>query len=80
MSGFLDDIPNIDLPASPAPRARRDKPATAKIEPVARPVIYMKVRCPCCKSTNCPVTNSANLPIRYHKCRECGFNFKSVEK
>lgn len=40
-----------------------------------RPVIA----CPRCSGRRCPVQNSQNLPVRYHKCRSCGYRFKSVE-
>lgn len=48
-------------------------------------VEYVPVRCPGekCRSLNCPAYN-VQLPdgrhrIRYHKCRDCGETFKSVE-
>jgi hypothetical protein len=46
-----------------------------------RAVIYQPVRCPnpVCRSTSVPVQRSV-LPIRYHRCRDCGETFKSVEK
>ena len=42
-------------------------------------VPYYPVRCPQCKSKNQYCYNS-KLPIRYHKCRDCGTNFKSTER
>lgn len=41
-------------------------------------VIYRPVRCPACKSKDVPVVRT-HRRIRYHKCRSCGQNFKSVE-
>jgi predicted Zn-ribbon and HTH transcriptional regulator len=41
-------------------------------------VIYHVLRCPKCKSKNIR-THTTELPIRYHKCRDCGYNFKSRE-
>ena len=41
-------------------------------------VDYIPIRCPKCWSKNAPVYCSTP-PIRYHKCFECGCNFKSVE-
>jgi len=41
-------------------------------------VIYSKPRCPRC-GEKAPVYNSSARPIRYHKCRHCGFTFKSIE-
>ncbi len=47
----------------------------------AKNVIIYILRCPneICRSrrTQC---YSSNLPIRYHKCLDCGLNFKSVEE
>lgn len=62
----------------PGRRKRKKKPA----EPGSAPVIYIKVRCPNpeCKSLKVPVYDSSHLPIRYHKCSDCGLNFKSIEK
>jgi len=41
-------------------------------------VLYTPIRCPRCKSKNirCYVTRP---PVRYHTCKNCGVNFKSVE-
>lgn len=54
-------------------------PKEAEEEPAARAVRYEPVQCPVCHSTDCPVQRSV-LPVRYHHCRDCGANFKSVEK
>lgn len=42
-------------------------------------VIYHVIVCPVCKCRNCPVVKTEK-PIRYHKCNDCGHNFKSVEQ
>ena len=42
-------------------------------------VPYYPVRCPQCGSKNQLCYNS-KLPVRYHKCRDCGSNFKSTER
>lgn len=42
-------------------------------------VIYHVLRCPKCKSPKIRVYRTM-LPVRYHKCHECGHRFKSVEK
>ena len=74
-NGFLDDMP--DLGMGGAGPKRKKKPAA----PVgSAPVMYIKVRCPKCRSTKVPVYDSSHLPIRYHKCSECGLNFKSIEQ
>lgn len=41
-------------------------------------VIYYPLRCPKCKSKNIK-THTSEPPIRYHKCRDCGYNFRSRE-
>lgn len=47
--------------------------------PADRGVVYHVMRCPNCASEDTVVT-STQRPLRYHKCRECGQAFKSVEK
>lgn len=42
-------------------------------------VIYHPIRCPKCKSKKIK-THTSRPPTRYHKCQDCGFNFKSTEK
>lgn len=46
-------------------------------------VIYQRIRCPDCKSFNCPINNTqpqtGNIIIRYHDCKDCGKHFKSIE-
>jgi DNA-directed RNA polymerase subunit RPC12/RpoP len=73
MDDFLDDLPDLDLP-DPPPRRPSRRRADSDC------VLWTRVRCPQCGSTDCPVTNSNHVPIRYHKCLACGRNFKSVEE
>ena len=42
-------------------------------------VPYFVLKCPKCDSSRCRCYSS-NPPIRYHKCNDCGYNFKSVEQ
>jgi len=42
-------------------------------------VVYTPIHCPVCGSTDVPIQRTA-IPVRYHRCRACGHNFKSVEK
>ena len=42
-------------------------------------VAYQPVQCPNCRSTDVPVQRTV-MPVRYHRCRQCGQTFKSVEK
>jgi ribosomal protein S27E len=69
-NGFLNDLPDLDLPA------RRKK----KKKPEDQLVRYVRLRCPKCNSPNVPVYDSSHLPIRYHKCSNCGHTFKSIEE
>ena len=43
---------------------------------------YVIVQCPVktCRSVNCPSYHKEpDSPIRYHKCLDCGHNFKTIE-
>jgi len=71
-NGFLDDLPDLHLPG----KRRKKKPD----KPKDKVVRYVRIRCPACNSTNCPVYSSRDLPIRRHKCGNCGYTFKSVEE
>ena len=73
MAGFLDDLPDLGLPETPSRRRRPKKGNSFEV------VYYIKVRCPKCGSEDCPVYSS-EPPIRYHKCRACDHNFKSIEQ
>ncbi len=42
-------------------------------------VIFYPIKCPKCRSKDVGRYKSA-LPIRYHKCKKCGHNFKSIEE
>ena len=77
MSGFLEDLPDLGLPET----ITRRKKKPVKDEDGIDVVYYVKVRCPFpgCGSEDCPVYSS-EPPIRYHKCRKCGHNFKYVEQ
>jgi len=71
-NGFLNDLPDLDMPA------RRKKKKSS--EPKDEVVRYVRPRCPKCNSPNVPVYDSSHLPIRYHKCSDCGHTFKSIEE
>lgn len=70
--GFLNDLPDLDMPV----RRKKKKPP----EPPNQTVRYVRPRCPKCGSLNCPVYSSRDLPIRHHKCSDCGHTFKSIEE
>jgi len=42
-------------------------------------VPFIPLRCPKCSSKDVKCY-STHLPVRYHTCRACGNNFKSVEQ
>jgi len=86
-NGFLNDLPELDLPArrkkkkSPGPGAPgpgAPGPGAPKSEDEV--VRYVRLQCKKCKGFNVPVYDSGHLPIRYHKCTDCGHTFKSVEE
>ena len=70
-NGLLENLPELELPS------HRDKGQD-------QIVYYVTVRCPGCGSDKAPVRNTkppaGGNRIRYHKCSECGLNFKSVER
>ena len=71
-NGFLDNLPVDDDFGLTKAKPKISNPDT---------VIYFKVKCPNpnCRSTNCPVYET-KLPIRRHKCKDCGCLFKSIEQ
>jgi len=71
-NGFLNGLPDLNMPA----RRKKKKPP----KPDDQVVRYIKPRCPKCNSPNVPVYDSSHLPIRYHKCSDCGHTFKSIEE
>lgn len=62
-----------------APERREQEAEDRYVEGRGGAVIYRPVRCPTCKSADVPVQHS-EPPVRYHRCRNCGETFKSVEK
>lgn len=74
MNGFLSDLPDLGIKITKKHRTESVNP-----EPADVVVKYVRPKCPQCGSKNTPVYNSNNLPVRYHKCNDCGFCFKSVE-
>jgi len=69
MDRFLDDLPDLDLPIDDHKRTKSAK----------QPLLYDRAHCPQCGSRRVPVYSSSHLPIRYHRCRDCGCTFKSIE-
>ena len=46
--------------------------------PVQYGIIYYPLKCPQCGSKDIKTYSSAP-PVRYHKCKKCGYNFRSRE-
>ena len=76
-NGFLNDLPELELPAR---RKKKKSPGPGAPDPKDEVVRYIKPRCPKCNSPNVPVYDSNHLPVRYHKCSDCGHTFKSIEE
>jgi len=75
-NGFLDDLPDLGI----RPVKRKKRKSAPEQEPGNVVVKYVRVKCPKCGGLRVPVYNSEHLPIRYHRCADCGFCFKSVEE
>jgi hypothetical protein len=58
-------------PPAEAPKADGDKSEDF--------VEYYVVKCPRCQSEKTKIYKH-DRPIRYHKCQDCGHNFKSIER
>ena len=63
----------------PTPRAQPAEKPAERPQRNGDAVIYHVLRCPKCNSPKVRVYRTM-LPVRYHKCHECGHRFKSVEK
>ena len=72
MSKFLDDIPDLGMKHRKKRRLKQPDPENVVVK-------YTRIRCPKCRSYRVPVYDSAHVPIRYHKCSDCAFRFKSIE-
>ena len=73
------------LPRQPREKANDEPSPTPKKDaekivspPMQYGIIYYPLRCPRCKSTEIK-THTSKPPIRYHKCRKCDYNFRSIE-
>jgi transposase-like protein len=42
-------------------------------------VVFIPLRCPKCRSKKVKCYGS-HVPVRYHVCKACGYNFKSIEQ
>lgn len=75
---FWDNTPDLDLPE----KEKRKKKKRPESPPDT--VIYVRLKCPKCQSLHVPVQNTQpqmdGWIIRYHKCEDCDYTFKSVEK
>ncbi len=75
-NGFLDDLPELDMPGK---KRKKKSP-----EPKDQAIRYIRLRCPNCHSDRVPVQHTnpqiGGNKIRHHKCENCDYVFKSVEK
>lgn len=72
-------VPPPDITSyPPEPITHQDPEPITHQEPGEMAVRYQVTRCPHCHAANTKVTRTIKK-IRYHKCRECGKNFKSRE-
>jgi len=62
----------------PGRKDRERAAAEAKSEAKAEAVFWIPIRCSDCRSPDYQTYKSA-APVRYHRCRECGARFKSIE-
>ena len=62
-------------------KGQKKKPSPNISVKVLTTVVFYVLRCPDpqCRSRDI-FTYKSDPPIRYHKCRNCGASFKSVEK
>jgi predicted RNA-binding Zn-ribbon protein involved in translation (DUF1610 family) len=77
---WLRDIPRHHQELAPAVQSQKPPISStdACIDIPRYGVVYYSIRCPRCRSTEVK-THTSTLPLRYHKCKKCGFNFKSRE-
>jgi len=68
--GFLDNLPDLDMPES---HRKRDKNRKDVVQ-------YIKMKCPKCYSEHIRIYSTRDLPIRHHKCLDCGHKFDSIER
>lgn len=67
--------PNAEKGTEPIPDSRSPIPDPPDPD---RGIVYHVIRCPICNSDQVRITRVAR-PVRYHKCKACQHNFKSVE-
>ena len=60
------------------PRKEPEPEMAEGAEPPRHGVPYRPIRCPACRSRN-HKCYASKIPVRYHICRDCGYNFKSTE-
>lgn len=72
--GWLGQHPSTQ----PKPIKRKPQPQ-AEDDILLVAVTYVPTCCPKCQSPDTKITRT-DKPVRYHKCTECGQNFKSVQE
>ena len=75
---WLHRPPRAKSAAEPAAQPKKELNKKEE-EPPRYGVTYYPLRCPNCRSKDIK-TYACKLPVRYHRCNNCGINFKSTEK
>ena len=81
-NGFLNDLPELDLPGR---KRKKKSPVPGAPGPDDQVVRYIRLRCPDpeCGSVKVPVQHTNpevdGIIVRHHKCLDCGLTFKSIE-
>ena len=65
------------------PRVKVNKPSPEtetkkEVKPLQYGILFYPLKCPRCNSKNIK-THTSKPPIRYHKCKDCNYNFRSIE-
>ncbi len=74
---WLHRPPRAKSTAEPTAESKKDQ-EKKEGEPQRYGVIYYPLRCPRCRSKDIK-THTSLPPIRYHKCKKCDYNFRSIE-
>ena len=76
--GILDELP--DISAEKQPHCRKKQPILTDNRRLPLVTEPPRMRCPKCKSLNLRTYGTVTTPKhRYRQCRDCGFQFVSVE-
>ena len=79
MTGWIPQRNKGWLDGYKQPKKQESGESVAVAPPEEKKAYFVLPRCPFCHSKNVKC-HTSTLPIRYYKCRDCGKNFKAVEK